>query len=194
MRWCWWIKQEGVVFHRDQLRDVRRLVVKIGSSTIVNAERRFNFKIAEALAEDIVKLKKQGLDVLLVSSGAIALGRNGHSSELDKRIAAAKGQVALMTGWREVFAMHAIDVCQVLVSNGCNIDFNALRTANLQIVINGNDVIEETNNDLVASKVARNTNADLLVLLTNVDGYLDGTGKRISSIHTQDSQFFSSTL
>ena len=132
--------------------------------------------------------------MLLVSSGAIALGRNGHSSELDKRIAAAKGQVALMTGWREVFAMHAIDVCQVLVSNGCQIDFNALSSATTQLVINGNDVIEETNNDLVASKVARNTNADLLVLLTNVDGYLDGTGKRISSMDAQDAQFDASTV
>lgn len=115
----------------------------------------------------------------MVSSGAVALGRNGHG-ELDKKVAAAKGQVALMAGWRGAFAMHGIDVCQVLVSNGCRVDFDALSRASLQVVINGNDVIEETNNDLIASKVTRSARADLLVLLTNVDGYLDGNGGRIS--------------
>ena len=116
-----------------------------------------------------------------MSSGAIALGRNGQG-ELDNRLAASKGQLLLMDGWREVFASYKIDVCQVLVSNGCHVDFDSLRASNVQIVINGNDVLESTNNDFIASKVARTAHADLLILLTNVDGYLDINSMRVSAI------------
>ena len=160
---------------------MRKIVVKIGSSTIVTIDRKFNFKVAEVLAEDIVKLKKQEIEILLVSSGAIALGRHGNC-ELDKRLASSKGQLRLMDGWRKVFAVHGIDACQILINNGCHVDFNSFRAPNMQIVINGNDVFESTNNDLVASKVAKAASADLLVLLTGVDGYLDNHGNRIAAI------------
>ena len=116
-----------------------------------------------------------------MSSGAIALGRNGQS-ELNDRLAASKGQLFLMDGWREVFASHKIDVCQVLINNGCHVDFDSLRASNVQVVINGNDVLESTNNDFIASKVARTAHADLLILLTNVDGYLDSNSGRVSAI------------
>ncbi|MBI5227120.1 hypothetical protein HY988_00900 [Candidatus Micrarchaeota archaeon] len=148
---------------------------------MVDQERRFKSHVASRLAEDIAWLRQQGKEVLLVSSGAVALGKRGNEG-LKRELAAGKGQRLLMEGWAAAFAPFGLDVCQVLVNENDSIDFSLLMQAELQAIINGNDLSCITNNDLIASAIATRTQSDLLVLLTDVDGYLDGEKRRIEYI------------
>ena len=105
------------------LADFRRIVVKVGSSLLVDASAgRLQHDWLEALAADIAALHKQGRDVLVVSSGAIALGRSvlklprGALKLEDSQAAAAVGQIALARTWAEVLGKHGITASQVLVT------------------------------------------------------------------------------
>src|SRR6187455_3472591 len=107
------------------LADFRRIVVKVGSSLLVDASAgRLLHAWLEALAEDIAGLHKEGCDVLVVSSGAIALGRSvlklprGMLRLEDSQAAAAVGQIALARVWAEVLGRHGITAGQVLVTLG----------------------------------------------------------------------------
>src|SRR6476620_3781854 len=107
------------------LQDFRRIVVKVGSSLLVDAAGgRLHQDWLEALAEDIAALHRDGRDIIVVSSGAIALGRSvlklpkGALKLEDSQAAAAVGQIALARTWAEVLGKHGITAGQVLVTLG----------------------------------------------------------------------------
>jgi glutamate 5-kinase len=178
-----------------RLTDFRRIVVKIGSSLLVDAERgRLNEKWLASLATDMAALHADSRDVLVVSSGAIALGRTVLKlppDELaleDSQGAAAVGQIALARTWAEALSRHGITAGQVLVTLGDTEErrryLNARSTIDRLLqwravpVINENDTVATNeirygDNDRLAARVATMVSADLLVLLSDVDGLYD---------------------
>jgi glutamate 5-kinase len=177
------------------LKDFRRIVVKVGSSLLVDAAGgRLHQEWLEALAEDIAALHREGRDIIVVSSGAIALGRSvlklprGALKLEDSQAAAAVGQIALARVWAEVLGRHDITAGQVLVTLGDTEERRRYLNARSTIakllewksvpVINENDTVATTeirygDNDRLAARVATMASADLLVLLSDVDGLYD---------------------
>jgi glutamate 5-kinase len=178
-----------------RLADFRRIVVKVGSSLLVDADAG---KCDEAwlvsLAADLAALHHEQRDLLVVSSGAIALGRavlklpNGPLKLEDSQAAAAVGQIALARTWTEALSRHRITAGQVLVTLGDTEErrryLNARSTIDKLLewravpVINENDTVATTeirygDNDRLAARVATMMSADLLVLLSDVDGLYD---------------------
>jgi glutamate 5-kinase len=190
-----------------RLTDFRRIVVKVGSSLLVDAERgRLNEKWLASLAADIAGLHADKRDILVVSSGAIALGRTvlklpaGELALEDSQGAAAVGQIALARTWTEALSRHGITAGQVLVTPGDTEErrryLNARSTIDRLLqwravpVINENDTVATNeirygDNDRLAARVATMASADLLVLLSDVDGLYDappGSGAAVSHL------------
>jgi glutamate 5-kinase len=177
------------------LADFRRIVVKVGSSLLVDAAAgRVKETWLASLAADISGLHAQKRDLLVVSSGAIALGRavlklpKGPLKLEDSQAAAAVGQIALARTWAEALGRHDIAAGQVLVTLGDTEErrryLNARNTIAKLLewrsvpVINENDTVATNeirygDNDRLAARVATMTSADLLVLLSDVDGLYD---------------------
>src|SRR6266571_4289925 len=177
------------------LTDFRRLVVKVGSSLLVDSDGgRLHDSWLSSLAEDIAKLHRNQRDVLVVSSGAIAFGRAvlkltaGPLKLEDSQAAAAVGQIALARTWSEVLGRHDIAAGQVLVTLQDTEErrryLNARSTIEKLLewravpVINENDTVATNeirygDNDRLAARVATMASADLLVLLSDVDGLYD---------------------
>ena len=178
-----------------RLADFRRIVVKIGSSLLVDAKGgRLNEKWLASLAADIAALHAEKRDILVVSSGAIALGRTvlklaaGELALEESQGAAAVGQIALARNWTEALSRHGIAAGQVLVTLGDTEErrryLNARSTIDRLLqwravpVINENDTVATNeirygDNDRLAARVATMVSADLLVLLSDVDGLYD---------------------
>jgi glutamate 5-kinase len=177
------------------LGDFHRIVVKVGSSLLVDAEGgRIRQDWLASLAYDMAWLHGEHRDVLVVSSGAIALGRvvlrlpGGPLKLEDSQAAAAVGQIALARTWAEVLGGHGITAGQVLVTLGDTEErrryLNARSTIGKLLewravpVINENDTVATNeirygDNDRLAARVATMASADLLVLLSDVDGLYD---------------------
>jgi glutamate 5-kinase len=177
------------------LTDFRRIVVKVGSSLLVDASAgQLRGEWLRALCEDIAQLHKGGCDVLVVSSGSIALGRSvlklpkGPLELEDSQGAAAVGQIALARIWAETLSAHGITAGQILVTLGDTEErrryLNARSTIDRLLkwksvpVINENDTVATTeirygDNDRLAARVATMVSADLLVLLSDIDGLYD---------------------
>jgi glutamate 5-kinase len=176
------------------LKDFRRIVVKVGSSLLVDAAAG-GLKRAwlDSLAADIASLHKDK-DVLVVSSGAIALGRAvlklpaGALKLEEAQAAAAVGQIALARAWSEALGQRALTAGQVLVTLGDTEERRRYLNARSTIakllewrsvpVINENDTVATSeirygDNDRLAARVATMMSADLLVLLSDVDGLYD---------------------
>ena len=173
----------------------RRIVVKVGSSLLVDhAAGGLKRDWLEGLAADIAQLHKQGRDVLVVSSGAIALGRavlglpRGPLKLEEAQGAAAVGQIALARAWSEVLGRHGITTGQVLVTLQDTEErrryLNARSTIDKLVewravpVVNENDTVATSeirygDNDRLAARVATMVSADLLVLLSDIDGLYD---------------------
>jgi glutamate 5-kinase len=199
-----------------RLADFRRIVVKVGSSLLVDAQAgKLNEQWLAALTADLAALhggkedggKKDGgkRDLLVVSSGAIALGRTvlklpaGRLELEDSQAAAAVGQIALARTWTEALSRHGITAGQVLVTLGDTEErqryLNARSTITKLLewgavpVINENDTVATTeirygDNDRLAARVATMVSADLLVLLSDVDGLYDAPpGNNASARH-----------
>src|SRR5215218_7059172 len=170
----------------------RRVVLKVGSALLVDRKQgRLKQAWLAALAEDIATLHARGADVLVVSSGAIALGRtvlglpSGPLRLEESQAAAAVGQIALARIWSEVLAHHRITAGQILVTLAdteerrryLNARATVLRLLDLRAipVINENDTVATSeirygDNDRLAARVATMIGADLLVLFSDVDG------------------------
>ena len=177
------------------LSDFRRIVIKVGSSLLVDsAAGRLNDEWLASLVEDLVKLHGEQRDLLVVSSGAIALGRavlrlpKGLLKLEDLQAAAAVGQIALARTWSEGLGRHGITAGQVLVTLQDTEErrryLNARSTIEKLLewravpVINENDTVATNeirygDNDRLAARVATMAGADLLVLLSDVDGLYD---------------------
>jgi glutamate 5-kinase len=178
-----------------RLADFRRIVVKVGSSLLVDsAQGRVREAWLASLAADVATLHAEGRDVLVVSSGAIALGRAvikvpaGPMKLEDSQAAAAVGQIALARTWAEALGKHGIMAGQVLVTLGDTEERRRYLNARATIgrllewravpVINENDTVATNeirygDNDRLAARVATMASADLVVLLSDIDGLYD---------------------
>ena len=182
----------------SQLADTavcRRLVLKVGSSLLVDGEGRPRGAWLASLAQDIALLRARGSEVIVVSSGAIALGaarlalpERGRRSLADAQAAAAVGQIELAGLWTECLGAHGIPAAQLLLTLSDLEDrrryLNASATlarlleAGAVPVINENDSVatEEIrfgDNDRLAARVAQAADGDAVVLLSDVDGLFD---------------------
>jgi glutamate 5-kinase len=179
-----------------RLARARRVVVKVGSALLVERSTgRVNRAWLETLAADVAALRARGQEVVLVSSGAIALGRRqldlgrGRLRLEESQAAAAVGQIRLAHAWKEVLEKHEFTVAQVLVTLGDTEVrrryLNARNTLDTLLklgaipVINENDTVATAeirygDNDRLAARVAQMASADCLVLLSDVDGLYTG--------------------
>jgi glutamate 5-kinase len=186
-----------------RLGDFRRIVVKVGSSLLVDAKAgRLNETWLASLAADLAALHGGKRDLLVVSSGAIALGRTvlklppGPLELDDSQAAAAVGQIALARTWTEALSRHGMTAGQVLVTLGDTEErrryLNARSTIDKLLewraipVINENDTVATAeirygDNDRLAARVATMVSADLVVLLSDVDGLYDAPPGAASS-------------
>ncbi|SMH54348.1 glutamate 5-kinase [Azospirillum agricola] len=174
------------------LLDSRRLVVKIGSALLVDGEtRRIRREWLDALADDVAACRKRGQEVVIVTSGAVACGREhlglvGRALKLEeKQAAAATGQIRLAHAYQETLARHDVTVAQVLVTREDTEErrrhLNARSTIDTLLklgavpVINENDTVATAeirfgDNDRLAARVAQMISADTLILLSDIDG------------------------
>src|SRR6266568_1822097 len=177
------------------LKNFRRIVVKVGSSLLIDSSAgEVRASWLAALAADLAGLHKDGRELLIVSSGAIALGRGrlklprGALKLEESQGAAAVGQIALARIWSEVLGHHGIGAGQILVTLQDTEErrryLNARSTIGKLLewravpVINENDTVATNeirygDNDRLAARVATMASADLLILLSDVDGLYD---------------------
>jgi glutamate 5-kinase len=177
------------------LAEFRRIVVKVGSSLLIDAAAgRVKQGWLASLITDIAKLHGERRDLLVVSSGAIALGRSilklpkGPLKLEDSQAAAAVGQIELARTWSAALAVHGLSAGQILVTLGDTEERRRYLNARSTIakllewrsvpVINENDTVATNeirygDNDRLAARVATMVSADLLVLLSDVDGLYD---------------------
>ena len=188
----------------------RRIVVKIGSALLVDrATGRLNSTWLQSLADDVADLTTAGKDVILVSSGAIALGRHvlglpRGTLELEQsQAAAAVGQISLASSYQDIFRQRNRVVAQVLLTLGDTEErrryLNARRTMDTLLahkaipVVNENDTVATAeirygDNDRLSARVASMMSADVLVLLSDIDGLytappaIDPTARHIPEV------------
>jgi glutamate 5-kinase len=185
------------------LADFRRIVVKVGSSLLVDAQAgRLKEAWLASLTADLAALHRDKRDLLVVSSGAIALGRavlklpGGPLKLEDSQAAAAVGQIALARTWTEALSRHDITAGQILVTLGDTEErrryLNARSTIDTLLqwravpIINENDTVATNeirygDNDRLAARVATMVSADVMVLLSDVDGLYDAPPDTIPS-------------
>ena len=178
-------------FDRATLKDVKRIVIKVGSSTITYGNGKRNFSRIDRLAREIADLANQGKEIILVSSGAVAVGvdRLGLAAKPKtipgKQAAAAVGQGVLMHTYEKIFAEYGQIVAQVLLTRMDSVDrhrytnsrntFLALLEHKVIPIVNENDVvaIDELkigDSDNLSALVAGIVDADLLIILSDIDG------------------------
>ena len=194
---------------KPRFADCRRLVVKIGSSLLADDEGAIHADWMRAFAQDVARLRARDADVMIVSSGAIAVGRRqlglargprNRALKLEEsQAAAATGQIQLAHAWQEALAGHGVKVAQVLLTIDDTENrrryLNARGTIGTLLrlgvvpVINENDTVatEEIrfgDNDRLAGRVAQMMGADMCVLLTDVDGlYVADPARDPDAVH-----------
>ena len=176
----------------NRLTTARRVVVKVGSALLVDpAAGQANHAWLAGMAADVARMRARGQQVLIVSSGSVALGRQrlglGRRALTlpEKQAAAAAGQSLLMRAWEQAFEPHALTTAQILLTRDDTETrrrwLNARATVETLLelgatpVINENDTVvtEEIrygDNDRLAARVAQMIGADMLVLLSDIDG------------------------
>ncbi len=183
----------------------RRLVIKIGSALLVADDGEIRRAWLDRLADDVARCHARGQEIILVSSGAIAVGRrhlglNGARLRLEeKQAAAATGQIRLAHAYQEALARHSITVAQILLTLedtearrrhlNARATFSQLLGLGAVPVVNENDTIATSeirfgDNDRLAARVAQMTSADMLVLLSDIDGlYTADPRKDLNACH-----------
>ncbi|MBL4927139.1 glutamate 5-kinase [Tabrizicola sp. KVB23] len=181
-----------------EVRAAKRLVVKIGSALLVDRATGLRQGWLSALAMDVAEAKVRGTDVVLVSSGSIALGRkvlglpDGALTLEQSQAAAAVGQIRLARAYEEVLAPHGITTAQVLVTLEDTEDrrryLNSRATMETLLglgvvpIVNENDTVATDeirfgDNDRLAAQIAVTVGADQLILLSDVDGFYSANPK-----------------
>ena len=181
---------------RETLRNKKRVIVKIGSSSLLHEETgKLNLLKLERLVRELCDIKNQGMDVCLVSSGAIAVGRQSMGfKERPEKIAvkqacAAVGQARLMTIYQKLFGEYNQMVAQILMTKNTMVNnanrrnaqntFNELLAVGVIPIVNENDsvssyefqnLVKFGDNDTLSSVVAALIGADLLILMSDIDG------------------------
>lgn len=190
--------------YRETLHSKKRIVIKIGTSSLTFPNGRMNFARIEQLVDVIATLKKQGKQIVLVSSGAIAVGvsKLGHkkrpTSIPDKQAAAAIGQAVLAKIYHNFFEAQTVNekkfpVGQVLLTG--DVIRNKTKRTNAQNtfakllefgavpIVNENDTVATDeivvgDNDRLSAMVARLCKADLLIMLSDIDGFFDSDPRK----------------
>ena len=179
-------------FYWNRMKNKKRIVVKVGSSTLTNKDTgNLNYEKLEDLVKALSDLKDKGKDVILVSSGAVAVGREilkigtRPKTMAEKQACAAIGQCALMESYHKLFAKYNQIASQILMTKysidkeksyqNIKATFNELLRYNAIPIVNENDTvatdeIEFGENDTLAAIVAGITKADLLIMLTDTNG------------------------
>jgi len=195
------MEPNGQINRKELFRDVKRIVLKIGTSSLSNDDGSFNRQLTEELARQVASLMEQGKEVIIVSSGAIGIGIEQLKMKQRPRgiplrqAAAAVGQTILMREWRTAFEKYDIKVAQVLLTYeyfSNRMTYLNLRNSISELlefgvvpIINENDPvcvheIEATfgDNDKLSAMVASKVEAGLLVVLSDVDGLYDKNPKK----------------
>ncbi|MCW1918777.1 glutamate 5-kinase [Rhodobacter sp. KR11] len=180
------------------IRSAKRVVIKIGSALLVDREKGLRQGWLSALAMDVAEAKVRGADVVLVSSGSIALGRSvlglgtGALTLEQSQACAAVGQIRLARAYEEVLAPHGITTAQVLVTLEDTEDrrryLNSRATMETLLalgcvpIVNENDTVATDeirfgDNDRLAAQIAVTVGADQLILLSDVDGFYSANPK-----------------
>jgi glutamate 5-kinase len=184
----------------DRLLSARRLVVKIGSALLVDEESgAIRRDWLDALGDDVAECRRRGQEVLIVTSGAIAVGRrhlgldSGKLRLEEKQAAAATGQIQLAHAYQETLARHRITVAQILLTlddteeRRRHLNARSTIAALLRLdtvpVINENDTVATSeirfgDNDRLAARVAAMISADALILLSDIDGLYSADPRR----------------
>ena len=199
--------QNGMA-ERKQLADARRIVVKVGSSTLTHDNGRTNLERMDRLAMALSELMNQDREVVLVTSGAIAVGMGKFNIEKRpagmgmKQALAAVGQCELMNLYSRLFSVYGRSVAQILLTK-TDVDdelkrvnvlntFNSLFQFDVLPIVNENDTVsvEEIkslkmfgDNDTLSAVVARLIGADLLVVLSDIDGFYDSNPRENPDSH-----------
>ena len=189
------------------INKAKKIVIKLGSSTIVDKLGKFKKKWLLSLIDDIKKLKKNNQDVVIVSSGAIALGQNylkikNKKVKLEMSQAVASiGQIHLINEFQKLFDKNKIKIGQILITPDDTEQrrraLNARRTFENLFklgavpVVNENDTTATTeikygDNDRLAARVAQIIGADLLIILSDVDGLYESISNKKSLIKKVD--------
>ena len=177
---------------RERLKEKQRIVIKIGSSSLTHRETGgVNFSKMEQLVRVLANLKNMGKDVVLVSSGAVSVGRNGMGLPAgkltlpQKQACASIGQARLMMIYQKLFSEYNQNVSQILMTKFTMTDelsrpnavntFEELFHLGVIPIVNENDTIatyeiEFGDNDTLSAIVASLVHADLLILLSDIDG------------------------
>ncbi|MFZ3169388.1 MAG: glutamate 5-kinase [Candidatus Methanoperedens sp.] len=186
---------------KDLFKDLKKIVLKIGTTSLSNEDGSFNRRLTEDIANQVAHLRKLGKTVIIVSSGAIGIGviqlkMTTRPREIPLRqAAAAVGQNILMQEWMTAFNKHDLKVAQILLtyeafSNRMTYlnlrnSISALLEAGVVPIINENDPIcvheiEATfgDNDKLSAMVASKVEAEILVLLSDIDGLYDKNPKK----------------
>lgn len=195
------VPEQAKIPSLTRLASAKRIVVKIGSALLVDAESgEAAHAWLDSLADDVVALRQGGAQVLIVSSGAIALGRrvlglpkSAHLAQ--KQAAAAAGQAKLMAAFETAFARHAIPVAQALLTPddterrrrwlNARATLQTLLELGALPIINENDTVATAeirygDNDRLAARAAQMISADVLVLLSDIDGLYDRDPRKFS--------------
>lgn len=182
------------------MKNLRRIVVKVGTSTITRNSPEESMEFLEDVASQVKTLKDRGVEVLLVSSGAIGLGLDAmgieaHPKDIPTRQAAASvGQSVLMHRWNTAFGKYGLLGAQILLTmdaysvretaNNLDNTIETLLDNNVIPIFNENDAIctKEIDvmfgdNDKLSAVIASNTESDLLIILSDVDGLYDKNPK-----------------
>lgn len=200
---------------RASLQDARRVVVKVGTHSIATETGRPDYRALRRLVAQLCGLHKAGVEVLFVSSGAVAagvesLGLESRPTQVnDVQMCAAVGQARFISEYENLFASHGVKIGQILLTRAdlgdrrraANIrrSLDHLVRAGIVPVINENDFVADEelkgqtfgDNDWLSSLIVRLVRADALVLLTTVDGILDSDGRRVPSFaHVRDALKF----
>jgi len=183
---------------QDYLNTARRVVIKVGSALLVDADGGLRGEWLHALAKDLAHLEARGCAIVVVSSGAIAFGRKmmgiapKRMKLSEKQAAAAIGQIRLSTEWQQALAQHNLNTAQILLSpddtetrrRHLNARATLMTLLDRQIipVVNENDTVATAeirygDNDRLAARVAQMISADVLILLSDINGLYTGDPK-----------------
>lgn len=173
------------------LNDAKRIVIKVGSSLLVEESGALKAAWLAAFAADACALKARGVEIIIVTSGAVALGRRalGLATKTllleEKQAAAACGQIALAGAWRDAFAAHQTPAAQVLLTNddsqyrrrylNARATLETLLSLGAIPIINENDTVATAelrvgDNDRLSARVAEMVSAEVLILFSDIDG------------------------
>ncbi len=184
-----------------------KIIIKIGTKVLSRKDGTLDEGFLALLTKQIANLRAAGIEVVLVTSGAVGAGKSlitmpsAHSETQRKQVYAAVGQVKLMAVYSRLFAAYGYHCAQVLATKEDFRDeehyrnmqncFEALSLDNVIPIVNENDVVATTelmftDNDELAALVAKQLKADRLVILTATDGILDASAKTVRTVNAQN--------